>query len=84
MPYLRGYGPTCFVDDTTMRSGQAALAHDLADLIDALGLDQPIVAGFDWGGHAACLIAAPWPDLVSGLVTVNGYNVQNIGHAPHP
>jgi pimeloyl-ACP methyl ester carboxylesterase len=79
VPYLRGYGPTRFVHDDTLRSGQqAALAHDLRELIDALGLTAPIVAGFDWGGRAACLVGMLWPDRVSGLVSVSGYNVQNI------
>src|SRR4029079_15942804 len=59
VPYLRGYGPTTFVDPATLRSGQqAALAHDLRSLIEALELPRPIVAGFDWGGRAACLTAA--------------------------
>lgn len=85
VPYLRGYGPTRFIDDATPRSGQqAALAHDLHDLIAALGLDRPIVAGFDWGGRAACLVAALWPEQVSGLVTVDGYNVQDIAAATIP
>lgn len=85
VPYLRGYGPTRFVDDTTMRSGQqAALAHDLREFIVALGLDGPVVGGFDWGGRAACIVSALWPDSVSGLVTVDGYNVQNIAGALTP
>ena len=85
VPYLRGYGPTRFVDATTMRSGQqAALAHDLRELINALGGRRPIVGGFDWGGRAACLVAALWPETVSGLVTVDGYNVQDITHATEP
>jgi pimeloyl-ACP methyl ester carboxylesterase len=85
VPYLRGYGATRFVDAATLRSGQqAALAHDLRWLIDALGLDRPIVGGFDWGGRAACLVSALWPDSVSGLVTVDGYNVQNLAEALTP
>lgn len=85
VPYLRGYGPTRFVDAATMRSGQqAAVAHDLRELIVALGLESPIVAGFDWGGRAACIVSALWPDLVSGLVTVDGYNVQKIAGALTP
>lgn len=85
VPYLRGYGPTRFVDAATVRSGQqAALAHDLRELIDALGLDRPIVAGFDWGGRAACIVAALWPDRVGGLLTVDGYNVQDLRTADDP
>jgi pimeloyl-ACP methyl ester carboxylesterase len=87
VPYLRGFGATRFADAATMRSGQqAALAHDLRELIDALGLAGPVVAGYDWGGRAACLVSALWPDRVAGLVTVSGYNVQDIRAeaAPRP
>lgn len=79
VPYLRGYGPTRFRSDTTQRSGQqAALASDLRDLIDGLGLKAPIVAGFDWGGRAACAAAALWPEKLGGLVAVGGYSVHNV------
>ncbi|WP_032386151.1 alpha/beta fold hydrolase [Rhodococcoides fascians] len=79
VPYLRGFGPTRFVDADTMRSGeQAAIGHDLRELILALELNDPIVAGYDWGGRAACVVAALWPELVSGLVSVSGYLVQDI------
>jgi pimeloyl-ACP methyl ester carboxylesterase len=85
VPYLRGYGGTRFVSAGTVRSGQqAALAHDLRELIGALGLTAPIVAGYDWGGRAACLVSMLWPDRVSGLVSVTGYNVQNIPAAGNP
>jgi pimeloyl-ACP methyl ester carboxylesterase len=85
IPYLRGYGGTRFTDRATIRSGQqAALGHDLLELIDALGLVAPIVAGYDWGGRAACVVSALWPDRVTGLVTASGYNVQNIPHATAP
>jgi len=76
MPYLRGFGPTRFLDTDTVRSGeQAALGTDLLELIAALDLDRPIVAGFDWGGRAACVASAIRPDLVRGLVTGGGYNL---------
>ena len=76
VPYLRGYGPTRFLDDATPRSGeQAALGSDLVALIEALGLNRPVVAGYDWGGRAACVAAAIRPDLVRGLVSCGGYNM---------
>ena len=56
VPYLRGYGPTRFLDAGTPRSGQqAALGRDLADFMDALGLERAVLAGYDWGGRAACV-----------------------------
>ncbi len=79
VPYLRGYGPTRFVDASTIRSGQqAALAHDLLALLDALDLGPAVLAGYDWGGRAACLVSMLWPKRVAGLVTADGYNVQDI------
>lgn len=85
VPYLRGYGPTRFLNEATPRSGQqAALGADLRDLIDALGLHRPIVAGYDWGGRAACIVAALWPERVGGLVSVTGYNIQGIAGSQVP
>ena len=79
VPYLRGYGPTRFLATETPRSGQqAALAADVRDMIDGLGLDAPILAGFDWGGRAACVAAMLWPERVGGLVTIGGYNVHDV------
>ncbi len=79
VPYLRGYGPTRFLSAATPRSGQqAALAHDLLDLLDALGIESALLAGYDWGGRAACIVAALWPERVRGLVSGCGYNLQDI------
>jgi pimeloyl-ACP methyl ester carboxylesterase len=85
VPYLRGYGPTRFLSDQTPRSGQqGALAKDLLDLLDALHISQATLAGHDWGGRAACIAAALWPERVSGLVTQGGYNLQNIAASVMP
>lgn len=85
-PFLRGYGPTRFLSDDTMRSGeQAALGADLLALMDALEIETATLAGFDWGGRAACIAAALWPERVSGLVSCGlGYNIQNIARANDP
>lgn len=84
-PFLRGYGATRFRDSGTMRSGQqAALAKDLVDLLDALALPQAALMGFDWGGRAACIVSALWPERVRCLVTGAGYNVQDIARTRHP
>jgi pimeloyl-ACP methyl ester carboxylesterase len=85
VPYLRGYGPTRFLNAETPRSGQqAALGRDLADFIDALGLERAVLAGYDWGGRAACIVAALWPERAAGLLTIGGYNIQNIAMATKP
>jgi len=85
VPYLRGFGATRFLDMATPRSGeQAALADDLRTLMDALGVPNAVLAGFDWGGRAACIVAALWPERATGLVTQNGYNVQNIAESGRP
>ncbi|WP_085631396.1 MULTISPECIES: alpha/beta fold hydrolase [unclassified Pseudomonas] len=85
VPYLRGYGPTRFNRADTLRSGQqAALAQDLLDLMDALGIAQATLCGYDWGGRAACIVAALFPERVRGLVTGDGYNLQNIPASVRP
>jgi pimeloyl-ACP methyl ester carboxylesterase len=85
VPYLRGFGQTRFLDAATMRSGQqAALGRDVVELMDALEIPSAVLAGFDWGGRAACVAAALWPDRVRGLVSANGYNIQNIAAAVTP
>ena len=84
-PWLRGYGPTQFLDPATPRSGQqAALGADLRDFMDALGIGQAILGGYDWGGRAACVVTALWPERVRGLVSITGYNIQNIPASGQP
>src|SRR5579863_1257236 len=54
VPYLRGYGTTRFLSEQTFRNGQqSALALDTIALLDALGIDKAVVAGFDWGARTA-------------------------------
>jgi len=85
VPYLRGYGPTRFLSLAAMRSGQqAALGADLLALMDALAIPQAALMGYDWGGRAACIVAALWPERVRCLVTGNGYNIQNIDGSAKP
>jgi pimeloyl-ACP methyl ester carboxylesterase len=85
VPYLRGYGPTRFLDAATMRSGeQAAIGADLMALIDALKIPRAVFAGYDWGGRAACIGAALWPERCAGLVSVNSYLIQDIANALKP
>ena len=85
VPYLRGFGATRFLSADTLRSGQqAALGNDLRELLDALAVERATLAGYDWGGRAACIVAALWPERVRGLVTGNGYNIQNIAASVKP
>jgi pimeloyl-ACP methyl ester carboxylesterase len=85
VPYLRGYGPTRFLSPGTPRSGQqAALGADLLALLDALHIPSAVLAGYDWGGRAACIVAALWPQRARGLVSVNGYNIQDIARSGEP
>src|SRR6185436_5611165 len=85
VPYLRGYGQTRFRTPQTLRSGQqAVLAHDLMALMDALTIPRAVVAGYDWGGRAACIAAALWPQRVRGLVSGTGYNIQDIAGSSRP
>ena len=79
VPFLRGFGPTKFLNKSLLRSGeQAALGKDLIDLMDGLNIKKAILAGYDWGGRAACIIAALYPQRCIGLISCNGYNIQNI------
>ena len=79
VPYLRGFGATRFRDPATLRSGeQAALGADVIALMDALGIKRAVFAGHNWGGRAACVAAALWPERCSGMVTVNSYLIQDL------
>lgn len=85
VPYVRGFGGTRFLSSDTMRSGQqAAVGHDLLEMLNALSLTEVILAGFDWGARAACIVAALWPERVRGLVTCGGYQIQDIAASVKP
>jgi len=87
IPYLRGYGTTRFLSSETVRNGQpSALATDLKDFLDALKIEKPILAGYDWGGRTANIFAALWPERCKAMVSVSGYLIgsQAAGKAPLP
>lgn len=85
VPYLRGFGATRFLSEATPRSGeQAALGAGLLALMDALNIPKAVLAGYDWGGRAACVVAALWPERCAGLLSFNRYNIQNIAKAMEP
>jgi pimeloyl-ACP methyl ester carboxylesterase len=84
-PYVRGYGGSRLLAPDSPRSGQqAAFAHDVIDLLDALRLEKAILAGFDWGARSACIVAALWPQRVRALVPCCGYTIQNIAESGKP
>ena len=85
VPYLRGYGPTRFREAAAPRMAeQAAIGQDLIDFADALGLTRFAVAGYDWGGRAACIAAALHPDRVAAAVLIGGYTIQDVFSPPRP
>jgi pimeloyl-ACP methyl ester carboxylesterase len=87
VPFVRGFGTTRFLSDGTPRNGQqAAVAADVISFMDALGTEQAILAGFDWGARSADIVAALWPDRCQGLVSVSGYLIgsQTANAAPLP
>ena len=87
VPYLRGYGMTRFLSDTTVRNGQqSALAIDVIALMDALKVEKAILGGFDWGARTANIVAALWPARVKAMVSVSGYLIgsQAINQKPLP
>jgi pimeloyl-ACP methyl ester carboxylesterase len=87
VPYLRGYGTTRFLSAATLRNGQqAALAADVVDLMDALGIERATIAGFDWGARTANIMAALWPERCRAIVSVSGYLIgsQKANQAPLP
>lgn len=87
VPHLRGYGTTRFLAAETMRNGEpAALAVDIVALMDALGIKQATLAGYDWGARTANIVAALWPERVKAMVSVSGYLIssQEAGKMPLP
>ena len=85
VPCLRGFGATRFRDPATPRSGeQAAIGADVIALMDALNIRRAVLGGHNWGGRAACVAAALWPERFRGMVTVNSYLIQDLARAAVP
>jgi pimeloyl-ACP methyl ester carboxylesterase len=87
VPWVRGYGSTRFLSSSTFRNGQpSCVAKDTTALMDALKIDKAILAGFDWGGRTADVIAVLWPERCKALVSVSGYLIgsQESGKQPLP
>jgi pimeloyl-ACP methyl ester carboxylesterase len=87
VPYLRGYGTTRFLRDDTVRNGQqSVVAVDAVALMDALGIEQAVLGGCDWGARTADIVAALWPERCTALVSVSGYLIgsQEANKMPLP
>ncbi|WP_227982796.1 alpha/beta fold hydrolase [Nocardia spumae] len=85
VPYLRGFGPTRFLFPDTVRNGeQAAIAHDVIALMDALHIDKAVLGGYDWGARTADVVAALWPQRVKALVAVSGYLITDVAAQQQP
>ncbi|MGX9146378.1 alpha/beta fold hydrolase [Mesorhizobium sp. 128a] len=87
VPHLRGYGPTRFLSDKTVRNGQqSVIAYYVIALMDALAIDKAVIGGCDWGARTADIVAALWPERCKALVSVSGYLIgnQQIGKQPLP
>ena len=87
VPYVRGYGTTRFLSPDAVRNGQpSALAADVTALMDALNIENAILAGFDWGGRTANIVGVLWPERCKAMVSVSGYLIgnQEAGKLPLP
>ncbi len=54
--------------------------------MDALGIGEAIIGGFDWGARTANVVAALWPGRCTAMVSVSGYLIgsQAASQAPLP
>jgi pimeloyl-ACP methyl ester carboxylesterase len=74
-PDTRGHGRTANPGGGPIRFTQ--LADDIVALIDALGLDRPMICGFSDGGITATIVAIRSPESVRAVVNYAGYDVFN-------
>jgi len=70
-PDTRGAGKTVHSGGTVTFD---LLADDVAALVDALGLDQPLVAGFSEGGITATILGIRHPGSVRAIANHAGYD----------
>src|SRR5215831_3052013 len=77
-PDTRGAGRTVHSGGTVTFD---LLADDVAALIDALGLERPLVAGFSDGGITATILGLRHPGSVRAIANHAGYDVFD-PHAP--
>jgi len=73
VPHLRGHGTTRLLPGARQNAQQAVFATDALALLDALEVQDAVVAGFDWGARTANILAVIAPDRVRAHVSVSGY-----------
>jgi pimeloyl-ACP methyl ester carboxylesterase len=77
-PDTRGAGATVHKNGT---ASFALLTEDVLALIEALGLDRPMIAGFSEGGITATLVGLTQPDAVRAIVNDAGFDMFD-PHSP--
>jgi pimeloyl-ACP methyl ester carboxylesterase len=71
LPDNRGTGATRFRDPDACRDGSGiAIAKDVLDVADHLGLHRFAVVGHDWGARAAYILAALAPARVTAVAAL--------------
>jgi pimeloyl-ACP methyl ester carboxylesterase len=50
----------------------ATVVGDLVAFIETLGIQRPVIAGHSWGGNVALELAATHPDMLAGLILIDG------------
>jgi pimeloyl-ACP methyl ester carboxylesterase len=71
-PDTRGAGRTCHTAGTVTFD---LLADDVVALIEALGLNRPLIAGFSEGAMTATVVGIRQPGAVRAIVNHAGYDV---------
>lgn len=78
----RGHGRSSKPDDGY---DMGTVTEDLVQLLDHLaarGIERPVVVGQSWGGNVVVELAARRPDLVRGVVAVDGGFLELQEHFP--
>jgi 3-oxoadipate enol-lactonase len=73
-PETRGFGRTAHPGGSIPYT---QTADDVVGLIEALGLDQPLICGFSDGGHTATIVGIRDPGSVRAIVNYAGYDLFN-------
>jgi pimeloyl-ACP methyl ester carboxylesterase len=80
-PDLRGHGDSDWVNDGDYQLMD--MAHDLAELIDQLGLAPVTLVGHSMGGIVCTRMAGLFPEQVSRLVSIEGLGFSRKARADY-